>query len=102
MAVKWTEDQRTAIDTTDRGVVVSAAAGSGKTAVLIERTISLLADKSRNIPADRLLAVTFTVDATTQMKEKLSYAFEKKILEETDPERRKWLQSQQDRLALAK
>lgn len=102
MAVKWTEDQRTAIDTTDRGVVVSAAAGSGKTAVLIERTISLLADKSRNIPADRLLAVTFTVDATTQMKEKLSFAFEKKILEETDPERRRWLQSQQDRLALAK
>lgn len=102
MSVKWTEDQRTAIDTCDKGVVVSAAAGSGKTAVLIERTISLLADRRRNIPADRLLAVTFTVDATAQMREKLADAFEKKILEETDPEQKKWLQKQQDRLALAK
>lgn len=102
MSVKWTDDQLTAINTYDKGVVVSAAAGSGKTAVLIERTISLLADRKRNIPADRLLAVTFTVDATAQMKEKLASAFEKKILEETDPQQKKWLQKQQDRLALAK
>ncbi|MGN0622733.1 MAG: UvrD-helicase domain-containing protein, partial [Oscillospiraceae bacterium] len=58
--LKWTDDQRDAIETTDRGVVVSAAAGSGKTAVLIERTIRLLADRETNIPADSLLAVTFT------------------------------------------
>ncbi|WP_124099029.1 helicase-exonuclease AddAB subunit AddA [Ruminococcus sp. Marseille-P6503] len=102
MSVKWTEDQRTAIETYDKGVVVSAAAGSGKTAVLIERTINLLADRSKNIPADRLLAVTFTVDATAQMKEKLAAAFDKKILEETDPAQKKWLQKQQDRLALAR
>lgn len=100
--LKWTDDQRDAIETTDRGVVVSAAAGSGKTAVLIERTIRLLADREKNIPADSLLAVTFTVDATAQMKEKLSSALEKKLLEEKDPQCKKWLQKQQDRLSLAK
>ncbi len=102
MSVKWTDDQQLAIDTTDRGVVVSAAAGSGKTAVLIERTINLLADRTKNVPADRLLAVTFTVDATTQMKEKLSSAFEKKIAVEQNLDQKKWLQKQQDKLAMAK
>lgn len=100
--IKWTADQKAAIETTDRGVVVSAAAGSGKTAVLIERTIRLLADRQKNISADRLLAVTFTVDATVQMKEKLALAFEKRIALEKNAEQKKWLQKQQDRLAMAK
>lgn len=99
MAVKWTDDQLKAIETTDKGVVVSAAAGSGKTAVLIERTIRLLIDEKHKIPADRLLAVTFTKDATNQMKEKLSAALEKKLEENPDSE---WIQKQQDNLTLAK
>ena len=98
MAVKWTSEQREAIETTDRGVIVSAAAGSGKTAVLIERTISMLCDEEKKIPADKLLAVTFTKDATNQMKNKLTEALEKKL--EQQPENA-WLQQQQDNLALA-
>lgn len=98
----WTSDQKTAIDTTDKGVVVSAAAGSGKTAVLIERIIRLLESREKNIPADRLLAVTFTVDAAAQMREKLAEAFEKRLENVSDVQQKKWLQKQQDRLALAK
>ena len=99
MAVKWTDEQREAIETVDKGVIVSAAAGSGKTAVLIERTISLLCDEDKKIPADRLLAVTFTKDATNQMKTKLDAALEKKLEQEPD---NTWIQQQQDNLALAK
>ena len=58
MKVNWTEDQEKAIKSFGRGVTVSAAAGSGKTAVLIERIIRLLTDKEKKIPADKLLAVT--------------------------------------------
>ena len=60
MATNWTDDQLSAITTTGKGIIVSAAAGSGKTAVLIERTIRLLCDEENKIPADKLLAVTFT------------------------------------------
>ncbi len=100
--INWTDDQLLAIETTDRGVVVSAAAGSGKTAVLIERTIRILADRSKGVTADKLLAVTFTVDATVQMREKLGEAFEKRLAEETDPQQKKWLNKQQDLLETAK
>ncbi len=100
--INWTEEQLAAINTTDRGVVVSAAAGSGKTAVLIERIIRLLSDPDKNITPDRLLAVTFTVDAAAQMKEKLTKELNKKLLGETDPIIRAYLQKQQDRLPMAK
>ena len=99
MAVKWTDEQKDAIETTDKGVIVSAAAGSGKTAVLIERTIRLLCDEEKNIPADKLLAVTFTKDATNQMKTKFAQAIEKKLEETPD---NLWIQKQQDNLNLAK
>lgn len=102
MAVKWTEEQRRAIETVDLGVVVPAAAGSGKTAVLIERTVRLLADKNADCPAERLLAVTFTKDAANQMKNKLRAALASRIAGETDPENRKWLERQQEMLSLAK
>ena len=61
----WTDEQLEAINASGTPVIVSAAAGSGKTAVLVERTIRLLCDKSLDIPADRLLAVTFTVASST-------------------------------------
>lgn len=50
MGVNWTEDQKAAIEERGRGIVVSAAAGSGKTAVLIERIIRLLCDKKKQDP----------------------------------------------------
>ena len=51
MSVKWTEEQQKVIDLRDRNILVSAAAGSGKTAVLVERIISRITDE--NDPADR-------------------------------------------------
>lgn len=99
MSVKWTNDQLSAIETTDKAVIVSAAAGSGKTAVLIERVIRLLTDEENKLPADKLLAVTFTNDAAAQMREKLSQALNKKI--EQDPTN-EWLQLQQMKLEMAK
>ncbi|MBR4554783.1 MAG: UvrD-helicase domain-containing protein [Ruminococcus sp.] len=100
--MKWNEKQQQAIDTRDRGVVVSAAAGSGKTAVLVERTISMLTDCENKLPADGLLAVTFTNEAADQMRRKLTLAFEKKLKESRDPEEKKWIAAQRDALALAR
>lgn len=94
----WTNDQLSAINTTDKAVIVSAAAGSGKTAVLIERTIRLLCDEKNKIPVEKLLAVTFTNDAAAQMREKLSNALNRKI--ELDPTN-EWLQQQQMKLQMA-
>ncbi|MCD7727262.1 MAG: helicase-exonuclease AddAB subunit AddA [Ruminococcus sp.] len=94
----WTEDQLKAINTQNKGVIVSAAAGSGKTAVLVERTIRMLCDEEKKVEADKLLAVTFTNDAASQMKEKLSAALDKKLRE--NPENA-WISSQQQKLALA-
>lgn len=96
---RWTDDQLDAINTTDKGVIVSAAAGSGKTAVLIERTIRLLCDENKKIPVEKLLAVTFTNDAASQMREKLYNAFNSKIQEEPENE---WIQQQQMKLQMAK
>lgn len=96
---KWTSEQLSAINTTDSGVIVSAAAGSGKTAVLIERTIRLLCDEKNKVPVEKLLAVTFTNDAAAQMREKLSNALNDRI--ELDPTN-EWLQQQQMKLQMAK
>lgn len=94
----WTNEQLAAINAIDEPVIVSAAAGSGKTAVLVERTIRLLCDEEKHIPADHLLAVTFTNDAASQMREKLGDALEKKATEEPD---NAWIQKQQSLLKLA-
>ena len=99
MKVRWTEDQEKAISSYGRGVTVSAAAGSGKTAVLIERIIRLLTDKEKKIPADKLLAVTFTIDAAAQMRDKLNAAFEKKLKEDPDDT---WVLQQQELVQLAR
>ncbi len=71
---EWTREQQNAIDSRKGTVLVSAAAGSGKTAVLVERVIRRLTDKSNPCSADRLLIVTFTRAATQQMRERISQA----------------------------
>ena len=96
---KWTKEQERAISDRGKGIIVSAAAGSGKTTVLIERMIQLLSDEKNKIPADRLLAVTFTKEAASSMKEKLSRAFDEQL--RRDPEN-KWLLSQQNLIQLAR
>ena len=60
MSVKWTEEQQKVIDLRDRNILVSAAAGSGKTAVLVERIISRITDENDPADVDRLLVVTYT------------------------------------------
>lgn len=86
MSVKWTEDQQRVIDLRDRNILVSAAAGSGKTAVLVERIITILTSGARPIDVDRLLIVTFTEAAASEMKERIRGAIEKKLMEQPDDE----------------
>ena len=80
----WTNEQLKAIDSRDGTVLVSAAAGSGKTAVLVERVIRRLMDKDRPCSADRLLIVTFTRAATQQMRERIYQAISEKLKENPD------------------
>ncbi len=74
MARQWTEQQHNAIYATDGSVLVSAAAGSGKTAVLVERVINLITREKEPMDVDRLLIVTFTRAAASEMKQRLSEA----------------------------
>ena len=74
MERKWTPAQKSAIDTRDCNVLVSA--GSGKTAVLVERIISMITDPDKNIDIDRLVVVTFTKAAAAQMKDKIRKALD--------------------------
>lgn len=68
MATKWTKEQASVIDHRGSNLLVAAAAGSGKTAVLIERIISLVTDKEKPIDIDKLLVVTFTKAAANEMR----------------------------------
>lgn len=84
MAMKWTVDQQKVIDLRDRNILVSAAAGSGKTAVLVERIISMVMDKEHPMDIDRLLIVTFTKAAANEMCERIGAALEKRLEEDPD------------------
>ena len=74
---RWTRDQERAIKTRGKNLLVSAAAGSGKTAVLVERIIRLITEDMINI--DRLLIVTFTNAAAGEMRERILDALIKEI-----------------------
>ena len=76
---EWTPEQKRAIDSRDGTVLVSAAAGSGKTAVLVERVVQRLADETRPCSVNNLLIVTFTRAATRQMKERISQALSDRL-----------------------
>lgn len=71
MAVAWTEDQQKVLNHRYGNLLVSAAAGSGKTAVLIERLVQILTDPQDPVSVDELLIVTFTAQAAAQMRDKL-------------------------------
>lgn len=92
--VKFTPEQQLAIGTTDRSVLVSAAAGSGKTAVLVERIINIILSGEANV--DEMLVVTFTNAAASEMRLKLSKAIRKHIRQH--PETASRLRGQLDRL----
>ena len=76
MGVKWTKEQQKVIELRNRNILVSAAAGSGKTAVLVERIIQMLTDEEHPMDVDRLLIVTFTEAAASEMKERIRSAIE--------------------------
>ena len=71
---QWTKDQETAIHNRGGALLVSAAAGSGKTAVLVERVLTRLTDPDDPVDIDRLLLVTFTNAAAAEMRERIGRA----------------------------
>ncbi|OZM58210.1 helicase-exonuclease AddAB subunit AddA [Lottiidibacillus patelloidae] len=79
---QWTNEQQAAIDARGTNTLVAAAAGSGKTAVLVEHIISYLTDKDNPIDVDRLLVVTFTNAAAAEMKKRIGEALEDTLKEQ--------------------
>ena len=75
----WTTKQQNAIDARNCNLLVSAAAGSGKTAVLIERIIQRVLDKDNPVDIDTIVVVTFTRAAAEEMKNRLGAAFENEL-----------------------
>ena len=80
----WTDEQQKVIDYRNRNILVSAAAGSGKTAVLVERIIKRITDFGNPVDIDRLLVVTFTNAAAAEMRERIGNAIEELL--EKNPE----------------
>ena len=91
MGVQWTKEQQEVIRLRDRNILVSAAAGSGKTAVLVERILGKLTRKDHPIDIDQLLIVTFTRAAAGEMRERLTEAVENYL--EQDPENEHLIQT---------
>ena len=84
MGVKYTPQQQQVIDTRGCNLLVSAAAGSGKTAVLTERIVKMISDETKPVDIDRLLVVTFTNAAAAEMRERISAAIAKRLESEPD------------------
>lgn len=82
--MKWTEEQQKVIDTRGKNILVSAAAGSGKTAVLVARILSVITDEKRPVDIDRLLVLTFTNAAAAEMRERVRDALELRAEAEPD------------------
>ena len=74
MGVSWTTEQQQGIDFRNRNILVSAAAGSGKTAVLVERIVKIITDNNHPVDIDHLLIVTFTNAAAAEMRERIPQA----------------------------
>ena len=74
MAVTWTRDQQAVIDSRGGNLLVSAAAGSGKTAVLVERIIRMISEGENPLNIDQLLVMTFTNAAAAEMRERVGAA----------------------------
>lgn len=81
MSIKYTSQQQEAIDLRDKTLLISASAGSGKTAVLVDRIIKMISDESSDVNIDDLLVVTFTKLAASQMKERIRKGLLKKLKE---------------------
>lgn len=78
---KWTDEQWSAITIHDRDILVAAAAGSGKTAVLVERIIHRISKTDQPIDIDQMLVVTFTNAAAAEMRHRISERLERELCE---------------------
>ena len=96
---KFTEEQLSAINTRDKSLLVSAAAGSGKTATLTERIIRSILDENGGEDISRMLIVTFTNAAVDELRERINAAIKKELLK--NPENKR-LEEQLRVLPLAK
>src|SRR5699024_9489732 len=79
--VKWTPEQQQAIYEKNNNILVAAAAGSGKTAVLVERIIEKILDENDPINIDELLVATFTNAAAEEMRQRIGAALENALHE---------------------
>ena len=79
MSRNWTPQQKQAIEDRGGALLLSAAAGSGKTAVLTQRAVELIADEAAGIEADRLLIVTFTNAAAAELRQRMAAALDEKL-----------------------
>lgn len=86
MGFNWTKEQQNVIDFRNRNILVSAAAGSGKTAVLVERIIKRITDSENPVDIDKIIVVTFTNAAAAEMRERITNAINKKKEENPDDE----------------
>ena len=86
MATSWTKEQQSVIDLRNRNLLISAAAGSGKTAVLVERIIKMVTDTKNPVDIDKLCVVTFTNAAAAEMKERILLALNNALDEDSDNE----------------
>lgn len=101
MAFKYTKEQKKIIEDSGRSLLVSAAAGSGKTAVLVERIIHKITNPDDPISVDQLLIVTFTHAAAAEMRERISLAIESAIEETRDEQMMQHLVKQLTMMASA-
>ena len=83
---KWTSEQQSVIDSRGGNLLVAAAAGSGKTAVLVERIIQMILNPDLKVDIDKLLVVTFTNAAASEMRERIGDAISKKLDENPEDE----------------
>ena len=81
MAPKWTDQQLKAIQPADRLTVLSAAAGSGKTTVLVARALNLLLDEENPVSAEKMLIVTFSNASAAEFKKRIEKGINEKIKE---------------------
>ncbi len=84
MSRVWTDNQKNAINVNGGSVIVSAAAGSGKTAVLVERVISMITDRDNPVDIDRILVVTYTRLAAKELKDRLNNKLYELLRKEPD------------------
>ena len=85
--MKWTDEQQLVIDSRNSNLLVAAAAGSGKTAVLVERLVDRVVPKRENYKKDdytdidRMLVVTFTRDAASELRERVDKVLDRRLSE---------------------